>query len=114
VNLANHKKLTVFYKMEPGCLGPDGISLIEDYCSFAQRNIEQFDYSFVNWVIEPRYDKSLPEIQYKINGRELLPDMVERYLAVFDRNLDEFEDSFNEKLTELIEHFLRESKLDDG
>jgi len=106
MNLPDHKKLTVFYKMEPGCLGPDGVSLIEDYCHFAQSSIEKLNYSFANWVIEPRYDKNLPEVQYKINGRELLPSMVERYLVFFDITLDGFEDSFNEILTEAIEEFV--------
>jgi len=106
MNLPDQKKLTVFYKMEPGCLGPDGVSLIEAYCQFAQTRLEKLDDSFVIWVVEPRYDKSLPEVQYKINGRELISNMAERYLAAFDRELDEFEDSFNKILTEAIEEFV--------
>jgi len=106
VSLSDNKKLTIFYKIEPGCLGPDGTSLVEAYCQFAQNSIGKLDYSFVSWVIEPRYDKRLPEVQYKIGGRELLPNMVERYLAVFGKTLEEFEDSFNEVLTEAIEEFV--------
>lgn len=104
--LPANKKLTVNYKMEPGCLGPDGPSLIEAYCQFAQRQITDLDRDFVNWVIQPRFDKNLAEITYEVNGRELRPTMVEKYLAVFDRNLDEFEEQFNDKLMKYIDQFL--------
>ena len=104
--IPSEKKLTVFYKMEPGCLGPKGKSLIEDYCQFAQQQIECLDSEFVNWVIEPRFDKTLAEIQYKINGKELAPAMVERYLALFERNIDDFEEGFNDKLMGYIDLFL--------
>jgi len=111
MNLAEEKKLTVFYKMEPGCLGPQGETMIEQYCRYAQEKIEGLDENFVNWVIEPRFDKKLPEVQYKVNGKELISSMVERYLAVFGRDLDEFEESFNQKLTEMIEEFLDRKEL---
>ena len=105
--LPSNKKLTVYYKMEPGCLGPDGASFIEDYCTFAQSQIAELDQYFINWVIEPRFDKTLPEIQYKINGKELAPSMVEKYLAVFDRELNAFEDHYNELLMGYIDTFLK-------
>ncbi len=79
-----NKKLTVIYKMEPGCLGPNGPLLIEAYCQFAQSRIANLDQDFVSWVIEPRFDKSLAEIQYRVNGRQLHPAMVEKYLSVFN------------------------------
>ncbi len=107
LNIPANKKLTVVYKMEPGCLGPNGAALIEDYCQFAQQQISQFNQEFVNWVVEPRFDKSLAEIKYEINGKELLPTMAERYLAKFDHNLDDFEEQFNEQFMNYIEQFLK-------
>ncbi len=105
--LPENRKLTVIYKMEPGCLGPTGASLIENYCQFAQQQIDHLDQDFINWVIEPRFDKTVAEIQYRINGKELLPSMVEKYLAVFDRSLDEFEENYNDKLMGYIDQFMQ-------
>ncbi|MFT6898769.1 MAG: hypothetical protein ACJA13_003196, partial [Paraglaciecola sp.] len=34
-----YKKLTVTFRVEPGCLGPDGISHIEAFCKFAKREV---------------------------------------------------------------------------
>lgn len=105
-NIPSEKKLTIVYKMEPGCLGPAGPELIEEYCHFAQQKIETIDSNFVNWMIQPRFDKSLPEIQYLINGKELKPAMVKKYLALFDREIDNFEEQYNDKLMDYIDQFL--------
>lgn len=104
--LADNKKLTVIYKMEPGCLGPEGTSLIEDYCQFAQKRIAKLDQDFINWVIEPRFNKTLAEIEYRVNGKQLHPAMVQKYLAIFERNLSEFEELYNDKLMGYIDQFL--------
>ena len=104
--LEEHKKLMIQYKMEPGCLGPQGESLVDEYCRYAQEKIDSLNGDFVHWVIEPRSDKKDPEIKYQINGKDLLPAMVERYLAVFGRDLEEFEDQFNEQLMDYIEDFM--------
>jgi hypothetical protein len=57
-------------------------------------------------VIEPRSMKNEPEVKYQINGKDLLPAMVECYLAVFGHALEEFEEQFNEELMNYIEDFL--------
>jgi len=104
--LAQNKKLMIHYKMEPGCLGPTGETLIDEYCQYAQKKIDDLNGDFVHWIIEPRNNKSDPEIKYQINGKDLLPAMVERYLAVFGRNVEEFEDQFNERLMDYIDDFM--------
>ena len=103
------KKLNINYRMEPGCLGPTGDTLIEQFCQFAQKKMDKVDSEFITWVIEPRFDKSLPVVQYSINGKQLKAHMVKRYLAFFEQDMDEFEEHFNEELMHHIEEYLERS-----
>jgi len=101
-----YKKLTVTFRVEPGCLGPDGIEHIESFCKYAKKEVANLDSDFVRWVITPRFDKSLPETEYKTNNKRLDHDKAQKYLGVFAKNLDEFEEHLQEKLAELIELYL--------
>jgi len=105
-SLPQEKKLTVVVRIEPGCLGPEGIERIEGFCNFAQAEVESIDSDFVQWELVPRYDKSLPEMQYKTINKILTHDKAAKYLEIFNKNLDEFEDHIHEKLTVLIDQYL--------
>lgn len=100
-----YKKLTVTFRVEPGCLGPDGVEHIEEFCKYAKKEVAQLDADFVRWVITPRYDKSLPETEYKTNNKKLDHDKAEKYLRVFEKELDEFEEHLQDKLAELIDEY---------
>jgi translation initiation factor 2 alpha subunit (eIF-2alpha) len=100
-----YKKLTVTFRVEPGCLGPDGAEHIEGFCKYAKKEVAQLDADFVRWVITPRYDKSLPETEYKTNNKKLDHDKAEKYLRVFEKELDEFEEHLQDKLAELIDEY---------
>lgn len=104
--LPQDKKLTVVVRVEPGCLGPEGQSHIEEFCRFAQIEVEPIDSDFVHWDIVPRHDKSLPEMQYKAMNKKLTHDKAAKYLQMFDKNLDEFEGHLHEKLSMLIDQHL--------
>lgn len=99
------KKLTVTFRVEPGCLGPDGKSLIEAFCSYAQQDIKLLDLDYVNWHITPRFDKSLPEIQYNIHGKRISHDQANKYIALFGKQLSELEEHLDDRLTSLIDSF---------
>lgn len=101
-----YKKLTVTFRVEPGCLGPDGADHIEGFCKHAKKSVASLDSDFVRWVITPRYDKSLPETEYKTNNKRLSRDKAQLYLQVFDKNLDEFEEHLDDHLGELIDQYL--------
>lgn len=105
--LPPEKKLTVLYRVEPGCLGPQGKEYIEGFCEFALSAIEHMDGEFIHWILVPRYDKSLPEMQYQINGKKLSHDKAEKYLQLFDKHLEEFEGHLYEKLADLIDEYMR-------
>ncbi|MFT7412539.1 MAG: hypothetical protein ACI9J4_000901 [Paraglaciecola sp.] len=104
--LPMYKKLTVTFRVEPGCLGPDGIERIEGFCKFAKKEVIVLDSDFIRWVITPRYDKALLETEYKTNNKRLDHDKAEKYLRVFGKELDDFEEHLQDKLSILIEQYL--------
>ncbi|WJG08642.1 hypothetical protein [Aliiglaciecola sp. LCG003] len=101
-----YKKLTVTFRVEPGCLGPDGIDHIEGFCKHAKKAVAGLDSDFIRWVIVPRYDKSMAETEYKTNGKLLNYDQAELYLQVFNKELEDFEEHLQERLSELIDEYL--------
>jgi hypothetical protein len=105
-SLSDDKKLTVLFRVEPGCLGPDGATNIEAFCQYAQQNVTDIDAGFVIWQIIPRFDKSLPELEYQVNQKKLNHHQAVKYLNVFDECLDDFEMHLNDRLGQLIEAYL--------
>jgi len=102
--LPKEKKLHVLFRLEPGCLGPKGIDLIEGFCEFANSKISELPYA--TYLFVPRFDKTLPEWEYKINSRNLSNEKVESYLAIFSQVKSDFEEGLEEKVTEYIEIYL--------
>lgn len=104
--LPQEKKLTIIFRVESGCLGPRGTTHIEEFCHFAQQEFASVDADFIHWEIMPRHDKSLAEMQYQVGNKKLSHDKAEKYLAVFDKELDEFEGHLHKKFAELIDQYL--------
>jgi len=102
---SNDKKLQVIYRLEPGCLGPNGENHIKDFCKFAQNKAEGIDAEIIIWEFRSRNDKALAEIEYKINNKKLSFDKAKIYLEMFDRNIDDFEEVAHEKISNLIEDY---------
>lgn len=98
-------KVTIIVRIEPGCLGPTGADYVEEFCSFAAPVFNKINESFLDWKLVPRYDKSLPEIQYYLNEYPLSDEKVEMYLAVFQSNLAGIEEDISAKLTISIDKF---------
>ena len=104
--LQENRKLSVTYRVEAGCLGPDGKSHISEFCKFAQSALQTLDSDYIAWNIVHRKDKTLPEMQYNIFGKIMNHYQVEKYLAVLGKNLDEFEGHLSDQLTVLIHQFM--------
>lgn len=105
-SLPDDKKLIVLFRVEPGCLGPNGKDYIEDFCYFAAKALAEVDAGFVRWQIVPRYDKSLPETQYLLAGKQLTYQQACKYMVLLGKELDDFEMHLNDKLSELIDEHL--------
>lgn len=104
--LQDSHKLTVLCRIEPGCLGPNGVELIKDFCRYAQSRVKDIDEAFVIWQLVPRHDKTLPEMHYSISGKSLDHAKAERYLSYFNQQLADFEDHFHNRLADLIDDYL--------
>lgn len=102
--LDNDKKLAVTYRVEAGCLGPDGLNYIADFCHFAQAKLQASDY--IIWNIVHREDKTLPEIQYGLVGKVINSHKADKYLSMFGNTLDEFESHISDHLATLISQFM--------
>lgn len=105
--LNNEQKLTVTYRVEPGCLGPTGADLIEAFCRYAQSQLQTLDADYINWNIIPRFDKTLPELSYQVLGKRTTQQQAEKYLALFGKRLEDLEGHLIDSLAELISNFKR-------
>lgn len=104
--LHEDKKLSIRYFVEAGCLGPEGKSHISAFCDFAQSKLQALESDCFVLCIEPKQDKSLPEIQFSIVNKMMNRSQAEKYLAVFDQKLDDFEEHLVGELTNLINEYM--------
>ncbi|KPN77639.1 MAG: hypothetical protein LRY75_02800 [Shewanella xiamenensis] len=100
------KKLSVLCRVEPGCLGPDGREHIEAFCTLAQQAMKHFAVDLVTWTLVPRYDKTMPEMEYTVDHKNLSRSQVSQYFNTLGQDLDAFEEVFNDKLTAFINLYL--------
>jgi hypothetical protein len=104
--LAHDKKLVILCRIEPGCLGPDGIDHIADFCRYANKELKCDASHYIRWLPLPRYDKSLDEIEYLVGEKGLSRIQAAVYLEVFNQDLAEFEEQFHERLASMINCYL--------
>lgn len=105
-SLTNAQKLQVIFRVEPGSLGPEGKDHIESYCQEAQSLFTDIDADIARWAIIPRYDKSLPELEYQLQSQRLSAEQAERYLSALGKHINELEEHLEEHIAESIESFL--------
>lgn len=97
----DEKKLLITYRLEAGCLGPDGENHITQFCQFAQSKFKA-DEEYMIWNLVDRSDKSLPEIQYSVMGKNLTTVQTQKYLSLFGKNIDLLEEQLSEKIADII------------
>lgn len=105
IRLPLYKKLSVLIRLEPGCLGPKGKDHIEAFCIHAKSQLKAFHGGIIRWSIVPRYDKSLPEIEYKLNKAPSSPASTEAFFTEWNIAFEDFEEALDERLADLIEHY---------
>ncbi|QIR14618.1 hypothetical protein [Shewanella aestuarii] len=99
-------KLVILFRLEPGCLGPDGLEHIEVFCNIAERALQSLNQSVCRWRLTPRYDKSLDEVQYSLAGKVLPLDKAIKYLQACHTEHSQLMGAFEDKLTQLINQYL--------
>lgn len=102
--------LVILCRLEPGCLGPDGVDHIETFCRVAQKALTTHEADVCHWILEPRFDKGLEEFQYSLAGKSLTREQAQKYLALAHREWGPFEEKFEDKLTQLINLYLARNK----
>ena len=105
MQVAENKKITVIFRIEPGCLGPQGNSHVEKFCEQAKRVFMQRNTAFANWMIVPRYDKNLPELDYMLAQRPLSREHAARLLDFFGQDIEQFEMEAVDLLPEMIDQY---------
>ncbi|QYJ77065.1 MULTISPECIES: hypothetical protein [Shewanella] len=98
--------LQIHHRLEPGCLGPDGVNHVEAFCRLAQEAMKQVSPGICRWQLEPRYDKRLAEMSYFLGAKQLTREQAGKYLQLFGEDIDSFEERFHDKLTQLIHQYL--------
>ncbi|WP_199608596.1 hypothetical protein [Flocculibacter collagenilyticus] len=104
-SIPDNKKLQIIYRVEPGCLGPEGMKHVEGFCQYAETEFSSINSDIINWKIVPRFDKALPELQYSILGKTLSEQKTTAYLSLFDKELAPLEDLAHEELALMIEKY---------
>jgi hypothetical protein len=96
-------RIQLLYRVEPGCLGPDGIDQIEAFCQFAAEKIPPPNYAIFSFT--PRYDKLLDEKEYSLMNRKISDAQVTNYFEKIDKPLDEFESQVDELIAFAVDAF---------
>jgi len=104
-NFPDSKKMTVLFRMEPGSLGPDGAQYISEFCEFAQMQLRACSDAHIHWVIVPRTDKSLAEMEFQLSSKKLTSAKAGQYLAVFGQNFDDFEEQLEDNLEAIVNQY---------
>ena len=103
--ITDDKKIRLMYRVEPGCLGPQGTSHIEDFCRYANKHIKSPYYC--QFVFLPRYDKQVNERQYSVNSRNLSQVQAKAYFNHFEIDIEDFEGQLDELLSKTIDLYFK-------
>ena len=98
-------KMTIICRVEPGCLGPDGADHVEEFCKLGQKEFDAIDPDIFDWEIIPRFDKTRPELQYKLRDRNLNKRQSGLYLKALGKDPDGFEEALFKQLSLSVNHY---------
>lgn len=102
----DNKQLDIIYQVEHGCLGSQGDTLIEAFCTFATKKLNAKDSNNFNYSIQSRLNIHQHHIHYQINNKRLNREQIIQLLALIQIDIQHFEDQLDEQIVEIIEEFL--------
>ena len=97
--------MTLLFRIEPGCLGPDGRQHIETFCKLAEQVYLRHPLNGVQFEFVPRYDKQLPEREFLLGERTLNRNQAIRLLEHYGLELARIETQLDDTLSRLISHY---------
>jgi hypothetical protein len=104
--------LELRFRLEPGCLGPDGKHYIEAFCQLINRL--HFSVSGIQLSVFPRYDKSLSESEFLLEGKLISSSQAQKLLSLTQHSITDIEDSIDDFITTKIEQFMTSVKKYEG
>lgn len=104
--LSNEQKILVTYRVESGCLGPEGASLVASFCDFAQQKMGAYEADCLLWRICPRQDKTQLEMEYSVANKRLNRHQASILLQLMGKEVNQFEEQLLEHICELIEEYM--------
>lgn len=105
MKISDEKKIRLMYRVEPGCLGPEGVNHIEDFCRYANKHIKSPYYA--QFLFLPRHDKQKAERQYSVKNRNLSQAQAKVYFEHIDIEIEEFEEQLDELLSKTIDIYFK-------
>lgn len=99
-------KLIILYRLESGCLGPNGASHIERFCPEAQSKLSDLFGPIIRWELEPRHDITLPELDYRLTNKRITRNQASTYLSAIGQDIDEVEAQLFKRISLLANDFL--------
>jgi hypothetical protein len=101
-------QINALFRLEPGCLGPNGVDLAYAFCDQIEDDLKKHINcnQVINWRIEPRFDKSLPETEYTLNQRTINASQAKQLVEKLGSDLDDIEMTLHDLLAEWIDEFL--------
>jgi hypothetical protein len=79
------EKLLLTYRVEPSCLGPDGISRIKDFCIYVKAAFVNHHSNYLIYQFIPGYGKNLAEMKLFINHKRLSEAKSSQYMSFFTK-----------------------------
>jgi hypothetical protein len=93
------EKLLLTYRVEPSCLGPDGISRIKDFCNNLTTAFVYYHNNYLIYQFIPVYDKTLAAMKLSINYEYLSEAKSSLYMGFFTQTLESFGEDLQDQFT---------------
>ncbi|KZN45499.1 hypothetical protein [Pseudoalteromonas luteoviolacea] len=95
-------------RLEPGCMGPQGKDHIETFCQ--KENTSPWQNHFAIVSVVPRYDKTLPEWEYRLKNKLLKAEQANRVVEMHNTSKADLEEEIETHIAHEIDRYM-EGKL---
>ncbi|MBQ4838069.1 hypothetical protein [Pseudoalteromonas luteoviolacea] len=96
--------LYIQLRLEPGCMGPQGKDHIEAFCQ--KENAGPWQNQFATVCVVPRYDKTLPEWEYRVKNKLLSAEQASKFISMHATTKSELEDNIESYMAEEIDAYM--------